>query len=226
MVTVAERAVRPNRLRLEIRLVESPELIALIDGRDVLGELWDSLGPDPDLLLGPASRLIPTDEGTEVVLRVNLCGDVDCGSVWARVRGDGRDVVWDRFRWRHGVVLPALGPFRFDAAEYLDEVQRADMERDWESPDRRTGRLVAAALRSDDRLTSTGWAVSWAAPNNTAPWNSADYAPGVCVRLTRGESGIVLGFPTDRRNPEERAVKICQAILAGDPAEWPVVERD
>jgi hypothetical protein len=225
VITAPGHAGHPNRLRLDIRLVESPELIATIDGRDVLGELRDSLGPDPDLLLGPASPLIPTDEGAEVVLRVNLCGDADCGAVLARVHRDGRDVVWDRFRWRHGLALPDLGPFRFDATEYIAEVERADRERDWESPDRRTGRLVAAALRSDDRLKSTGWDVSWAAPNNTAPWDSADYAPGVCVCLTRGERGIVLGFPADTRDPEERTAEICEVILAGDPAEWPVVER-
>ena len=225
MVTAPGRPVHPNRLRLEIRLVESPELIAMIDGRDVLGDLWDSLGPDPDLLLGPASPLVPTDEGAEVVLRVNLCGDADCGSVLAWVRRDGREVVWDRFRWRHGVALPALGPFRFDATEYLVEVERADGERDWESPDRRTARLVAAALRSDDRLTSTGWGVSWVAPNNTAPWDSTDYALGVCVGLTPGESGIILGFASDARDPAERAAQICEVILAGDPAKWPVVEQ-
>ena len=225
MSKVSEPAGHPNRLQLDVRLVDSPELIARIDGRDVLGELWDSLGPDPDLLLGPASPLIPTDEGADVVLRVNLCGDADCGSVLARLRRDEREVVWDHFRWRNGVALPGLGPFRFDATEYSDEVERADRERDWESPDRRTGRLVATALRSDDRLRSTGWVVRWAAANNTAPWDSADYAPGVCVYLTRGERGIVLGFPTETRTPEERAATICQVILAGDPAEWPLVER-
>jgi hypothetical protein len=225
VITAPRHGGYPNRLRLDIRLVESPELIAMIDGRDVLGEVWDSLGPDPDLLLGPASPLIPTEEGAEVALRVSLCGDAGCGAVSARVHRDEREVVWDHFRWRHGRALPHLGPFRFDATEYIDEVERADRERDWESPDRRTGGLVAAALRSDDRLKSTGWEVSWAAPSNTAPWDSADYAPGVCVYLTRGERGIVLGFPTETRDPEERKAEICQVILAGEPAEWPVVER-
>lgn len=214
-----------NRLRLEVRLVESPELIPMIDGRDVLGEMWDGIGPDPDHLLGPRSPLIPVDGGRDVVLRVNTCGMAECASVIARVRRDGPEVVWDEFHFLRGPAIAAFGPFRFDAVDYLKEVDRADRERDWESGDRRTGRLVANALAAIDLMSSIGWELNWVGPTNTADWDSGDYLPGVGVFLVNDSGAVLLGFPNEPGETPERAARICEVVLGGNPATWPVVLR-
>jgi len=47
----------------------------------------------------------------------------------------------------------------------------------------------------------------------------------VGVYLTRGETGVVLGFPTSDDDPGLRATAICRTVLQGDAAAWPVVYR-
>ncbi|MFJ5927277.1 hypothetical protein ACIQF6_32270 [Kitasatospora sp. NPDC092948] len=136
--------------RLELRIEDASEgrhqLRLLADGRDLLatGFADGHLGPDPRSLLGPYSPLLPGLEPREVRLHLAGCGEICCGALYVTVRQEGGAVVWDG--WRNPDIkdldLPA---YRFDAAQYLAELDRAGVGvEDW--PARGVGRLVQAEL--------------------------------------------------------------------------------
>ncbi|MFF0393675.1 hypothetical protein ACFYS8_33985 [Kitasatospora sp. NPDC004615] len=136
--------------RLELRIEDASEgrrqLRLLADGRDLLdtGFTDGHLGPDPRSLLGPYSPLLPGPEPREVQLHVAGCGEVCCGALYVTVRQDGDAVVWGG--WRNpGIEDLDLPAYRFDAAQYLAELDRAGVGvEDW--PARGVGRLVQAEL--------------------------------------------------------------------------------
>ncbi|MEV7121942.1 hypothetical protein [Kitasatospora griseola] len=136
--------------RLELRIEDASEgrreLRLLADGRDLLdtGFADGHLGPDPRSLLGPYSPLLPDPEAREVRLHVAGCGEQCCGALYVTARQDGGAVVWDG--WRNpGIKDLDLPAYRFDAVQYLAELDRAGTGvQDW--PARGVGRLVQAQL--------------------------------------------------------------------------------
>src|SRR5258706_7432618 len=97
------------------------ELGIIVDGRDVVGAVFDkALGKDPDDLLGPGSPLLPGDRPHEVRLAVAACAEECHGALYTRIRRDGDQVVWDR--WRNPkaahVALPVFG---FELQQYETE---------------------------------------------------------------------------------------------------------
>ncbi|WP_073817538.1 hypothetical protein [Kitasatospora sp. CB01950] len=135
--------------RLELRIEDASEgrrqLRLLVDGRDLLDAGFAlPIGPDPRSLLGPYSPLLPGPEPGEVRLHVAACTEYCCGALYMTVRQESGAVVWDG--WRNpdlkDLDLPA---YRFDAAQYLAELDRAGTGvEDW--PARGVGRLVQAQL--------------------------------------------------------------------------------
>ncbi len=125
------------------------ELRLLVDGRDILAEVFDA-GPnaDPDELLGPRSPLLPARHSEEVRLAEADCTEGCCGAVYVRIVRDGDEIVWDS--WRNpDVVGVELSAFRFAAEQYEAELARADGDRDWEWPGRTVARLVRKAIAGD-----------------------------------------------------------------------------
>lgn len=140
----------------------------LVDGDNVLEKAWGGVGQDPARLIRRNSPLLPTPEGHDVVLRCCGCGAAGCAALVARIRLDGGEVVWDRFRDGTdddddpGRPVPDLAPeLRFDRAQYEAEVRRAYQERPWESPDMTVARHVSEQL--EGRPLAAGrfdWAVA------------------------------------------------------------------
>jgi hypothetical protein len=132
------------------------ETTLLVDGRDVVGDMFDN-GPktDPDDLLGPQGLLRPADDPHRVKLAEAECTEGCCGAVWVRVHRDGDEVVWDGWENTGG---PPTGhsAYRFDADEYLAELTRADNDRGWEWPGRTLARRLRTALQ-DDPAILTRW---------------------------------------------------------------------
>lgn len=118
-----------------------------------------------------------------------------------------------------------LGPFRFELKEYEQELERADLERSWESPDRRTARLVREGLRRRPRsLADPDWVfdLAWAGVSVWRQNGTAETAQGVSVSLRSGGRQIVIDFPDEGGPPEERAEAIIQTLVHADPADWRV----
>ncbi|GCD47826.1 hypothetical protein [Streptomyces paromomycinus] len=97
------------------------EIRPLIDGRDVLDEvfdegvtnLWESLEGDA-LAAGETAR--------EVLLAGPECSTSCCGAVRVTIRREGPDVLWTD--WENSSDGPGLPDFRFAAGQYDAEVAR------------------------------------------------------------------------------------------------------
>ncbi|QES53181.1 hypothetical protein DEJ51_02035 [Streptomyces venezuelae] len=142
------RIVAPVRGWIQVRPV--------IDGRDVLAELWPPwAGEDPWVVLGPGGVAAAGGGPHEVRLARISCTEVCCGALYVTVRREGGEVVWDG--WRNPAGGHADMPeFRFDAARYAAEVRRAEQDRAWEWPARTVAGLLAERLRADP-----GWSRRW-----------------------------------------------------------------
>ena len=163
-----------NMARLDIDVV--PQFVCddpvfgvalLVDGDNVLEKAWGGVGQDPARLIRRDSPLLPTPDGRDVVLRCCGCGAAGCAALVARIRVDGDEVVWDRFRDGTdneddpGRPLAEPIELRFDRAQYEAEVRRACEERPWESPDMTVARHVSEQL--EGRPLAAGrfdWAVA------------------------------------------------------------------
>ncbi|MDX3535453.1 hypothetical protein PV721_13945 [Streptomyces sp. MB09-01] len=142
------RIVAPVRGWVQVRPV--------VDGRDVLAELWAAWsGEDPWVVLGPGGIALAEDGPHEVRLARISCTEICCGALYVTVRREGDEVVWDG--WRNPAGGNAdLPEFRFDAARYAAEVRRAGQDRAWEWPARTVAGLLAERLRADP-----GWSRRW-----------------------------------------------------------------
>lgn len=146
-----------NELKLVVRSpAESRwgevELRVLVDGRDVVAEVFEAgANSDPDYLLGAESRLMPGEHSREVLLAEAYCTEGCCGSVSVRVRREGDEIVWDDWSDPQNPEL-VLESFQFDAERYLAEIARADRDREWEWPGRTIGRLMRAAVEAEPEL--------------------------------------------------------------------------
>lgn len=126
------------------------ELRFLVDGRDVVGEVFqEGPGPDPDEVLGADSRLRSVSPQV-VCLAEAICTWGCCGGVEVRVRVEGDQVVWDS--WHNPDDELDLGEFRFDLARYTAELDRAHRDRQWEWQGRVVARMVSDALAADPSL--------------------------------------------------------------------------
>jgi hypothetical protein len=144
----------PNRLAVTVVLPQDSfwgrvELRCLIDGRDVVGEVFDKgPGQDPDELVGPDSLLLANAGPVEVRLAEAVCTWGCCGAIAVRVRRENGQIVWDRW-YNPDVDSVPLGEFRFDADQYQAELIRADRDRDWEWPGGTVARLLRTSLAAD-----------------------------------------------------------------------------
>lgn len=156
-------------LKLEVHPHENPDwpvLRILVDGADPFETVapgW--LGFDPDDILGPRSPLLPGTEDRRVAVYRCSCGEAGCGVIAPTITQttDEHDIGWRDFRDYVGVFfrplptnpaadLTGLGrrwglpDLRFNTRQYVAEVARASRDRTWETPRRRTARLLRDQL--------------------------------------------------------------------------------
>ncbi|MFE2413195.1 hypothetical protein ACFXDE_33125 [Kitasatospora sp. NPDC059408] len=95
-----------------------------VDGLDLIARTHDgATGGHPGRLLRPAGPLYPSDQARQVHVATHGQGPDAAPAVGIRIRLRGRTVVWD------GLMYPdardrIIEEVRFDAAQYLTEIER------------------------------------------------------------------------------------------------------
>ncbi|CAM5478752.1 hypothetical protein SAVIM338S_03246 [Streptomyces avidinii] len=215
-----------ERLRIEVVVCDPDdraevETRLLVDGRPLVPGLFGmGAGESPELLLH-TGRLRAGAEPREVRLAEAYCTEGCCGALYVTIRRDGDEVVWGGWR---GAVGPPPPEYRFDAAAYDAEVERAEQDHTWSWPARSAARLVAEGLR--DR---PGLLTRWDALRNWVgtAWDEPDtlqlsftYWPGLSAG-ERDRNGPWLQFvwriPEDGSSPEDRAAAVLRRLEGADP---------
>lgn len=215
-----------RRQVLELRIVAPArgwvQVRPVIDGRDILAELWSPWdGEDPWVVLGPGG-VAAADGPHEVRLARISCTEICCGALYVTVRREGGEVVWDG--WRNPAGGNAdLPEFRFDAARYAAEVRRAEQDRAWEWPARTVAALLAERLRADP-----GWSRRWECELD-AVWTDQAWPHRVELVLLHpdaaadreGRPWLQLGVTLEvgEGDPEAEAYRLAARIASGDRQE-------
>lgn len=213
-----------------------PSLRPFVDDADLLLGYRNPKGLDPDALLPPLSTLLlPTRAGTEVVLGICACGEAGCGSMGARLRRDGADVLWEPGRHPEETLRRA---YRFDLRTYLDAVDDAAADRaayraaDPTDPDaadtsgtvptgptvaegvgRRVARRVRRALRLHEQVSGSVALfhvahVSWV---SAWPWESPDVQASV---MTDGAQQVLTFTAATGEHEAEFAARVASDLDA------------
>ncbi|MFB7264716.1 hypothetical protein ACFCXH_21570 [Streptomyces nojiriensis] len=200
----------------------SVETRILVDGLPLLPALFgQGLGNAPEYLIdngalraGPGPR--------EVQLAEASCTEGCCGALYVTIRRDGTEVVWDGWR---GAVGPPPPAYRFDAAAYDAELERAEQDHSWCWPARSTARLIGAGLRERPELVrrwdldviwvGTDWRESHTTVVRLAfsPPDGAEGPDGTPLRLY-----FDWHLPDDDGlPPQDRAAAALERIATSDP---------
>ncbi len=160
--------MRVSVLTLGLEVVDNrpdwPVVSISVDGKNPFEQVakeWR--GFDPGEILGAGSPLVPDDGGRRVAVYRCSCGEAGCGVIAPYVvpSPDRTSISWVDFRdytgvFMHPVSLTAadhegrpwdLPDIHFDRGQYLSEVRRVTSDRSWETPRRRTARLLDEHLR-------------------------------------------------------------------------------
>lgn len=208
----------------------SVETRILVDGLPLLPALFGkSPGGAPEYLIdNGALRAGP--EPREVQLAEASCTEGCCGALYVTIRRDGTEVVWDGWR---GAVGPPPPAYRFEAAAYDAELERAERDHSWCWPARRTARLIAAGLRERPELLArwdlgvTWVGTDWSEPHTTvvrlvySPPDGAEGPDGRPLRLYFDWS-----LPDDDGLlPKDRAAAALERIARSDPKGYAHLQR-
>jgi hypothetical protein len=195
-----------------------PEARIVIDGMPVIAKAFDK-GPagNPEQLIH-SGQLRATSDPREVRLAEAYCTEGCCGGLYVTITREGPEVVWKDWRSR----MPGDPPqeARFDAAEYDQEITRAEQDHGWEWPARTAARLVAEQFRADPTILGQwdclpGWCTAWLKDFDTARL-TFDYP----ARTTPADERLVqFGLLIDvrDRDPEAAAAEIIESIRTTDP---------
>lgn len=217
----------PLRIEVVARDPADPDIVEtrfLVGGRPLVPEAFgDGPGHCPEALLDNGS-LRATADPREVQLAEAYCTEACCGALYVTVRREGDEVVWDGWRGAsRGVALP---PYRFDAAAYDAEIDRATTDRAWSWPARDTARLIASGLRERDLLTRWDAAKGWIGTDFRDPDTtvlSFTFWPGLAAGQ-KDRDGPWLQFtwrlPDDGTPPVERAAAALRRLAAEDPKSY------
>ncbi|MER5963920.1 hypothetical protein [Streptomyces sp. NPDC002057] len=234
----ATRPVEPSgapRLRIEVAVADpgDPDVVEtrfLVDGRPLVPEAFGrGPGESPEQLLA-SGALRARPEPREVRLAEAYCTEGCCGALYVTVRREGAHVVWDGWRRPSGPARgsPETPAYRFDADAYDAEIARAERDRSWIWPARRTAWLISAGLRERPGLL-TRWGLR-------RGWISTDFRePDTTVVTFDGPPLTADGTPdTDRpvrqylwrladdgTPPEERAAAALRRLAEEDPRGYP-----
>lgn len=224
---------------LEIHSDERPDwpvVRILVDGADPFeGVAPNWLGFDPDDILGPGSPLLPGAGRRRVAVYRCSCGEAGCGVIAPAIdlSDDGRFVRWQDFRNYVGVFFgplatgadPELIPsrrwdvpdLRFDSEQYLATVAHAAEDRSWETPRRRTSRLLYEHLERLDLVLPPNLPLRRVTPawegDGVVAWFEREDADGVL-------SQHHLQLSSRHEDPEHAARELADAILSTPPSDW------
>ncbi|MFF4425977.1 hypothetical protein ACFY04_35270 [Streptomyces sp. NPDC001549] len=208
----------------------SVETRILVDGLPLLPALFGKgPGSAPEYLIdNGALRAGP--EPREVQLAEASCTEGCCGALYVTIRRDGAEVVWDGWR---GAVGPPPPAYRFDAAAYDAELERAGRDHSWCWPARRTARLITAGLRERPDLlrrwdlAATWVGTGWHEPHTTVLWlvfsppDGAEGPGGTPLRLY-----FEWRLPDDDGlPPEDLAAAALERIAGSDPKGFARLQR-
>ncbi|MCX4692730.1 hypothetical protein [Streptomyces sp. NBC_01408] len=209
--------------RWEVVVVHGPddspgvETRILVDGRPLLPALFaNGPGGSPESLLD-SGDLRAGEQPREVRLAEAGCTEGCCGALYVTIRRDGTEVVWGDWRGATGAPPPE---YRFKAAAYDAELERAERDHSWCWPARSTARLISAGLRERPELLGRwglrqSWiSTDWRDPDTTA-LQLAFTPPGTTESLY-----FAWHLPDDGRPPAEQAAAALDRIEAGDPKEF------
>ena len=254
-----KESLTPQAQILELRVVfleddkDDPSLSILIDGRSVFETSHTAgfIGFYPDGMLADGGALSVPSSPRRVALYRCSCGEPGCGVVAPRVSVEEGVVQWSDFRDYTGVfddptldpetesmylgpdgghLLP-IGDMVFDRVQYESEVERARLDRTWESPARETARLVEAALHADrESFERNGRRIGWV----SYPWWSATRS-GWLIETRRQFSDDhvrsswdhieqrIAEVRTEPASPPEQAADILRQLRAVSIDQWPSV---
>jgi hypothetical protein len=220
--------------RLEIRVVpgesDHPVVLLLVDGRDVLaGDGHRGFGPES--LLHKGDPLVPVSPPRRVVLYHCGCGVAGCSGRACTISESDGVVHWSAFRRLVGLDYPLddtlsdeharpddVPDLAFDAAQYRAEVQRAKLDRSWETPRRRVARLLTERLAAEtQRWAELGFEFRSA-------WLWGDDEGIYAINLHREGNQLLIGVRTQPEADEEAIVnEMATKVLAGDERTWFVI---
>ncbi|QMU74303.1 hypothetical protein GXP74_36555 [Streptacidiphilus sp. P02-A3a] len=218
------------RLRVEttVRDPADPDPVEarlLIDGRPLVPEAFGK-GPahSPEYLLD-SGRLRAAVEPREVQLAEAYCTEGCCGALHVTIHREGDQVVWRD--WRRPPTRrprPELPEYRFEAADYDAEIERAENDRSWTWPARSTARLIAAGLRDQpDLLTRWDSRVGWIGTDFHGPDTatvSFTYWPGLAAGQQDREGPwlqFIWSIPDDGTPAEPQAAAALRRLAEQDP---------
>lgn len=227
-------------LNLEIRPHENPDwpvVRILVNGTDPFENVapgW--LGFDPDDILGLYSPLLPGTEERRVAVYRCSCGEAGCGVIAPIITrtADGSSILWRDFRNYAGEFfrpLPinlnadlaglgrrwSIADLRFDTRQYIEEIARASQDRTWETPRRRTARLlrdqlIPLALSLPPNLVLRGVFPAWEGDGIVLQFGR-EYADG---RLDQEE----LRLTSTHNDPADAALDMANQLRSTPQKEW------
>lgn len=216
-----------------------PVVRILINGEDPLEQAapgW--LGFDPDEILGSKSPLLPL-EGMRrrVAVYRCSCGEAGCGVIAPTITRSQYfpRIHWTDFRNYAGVFfrpVPSddddgaaedfgrpwpLPDLAFDVGQYTAEIERASLNRSWETPRRQTARLLEERLRPLNLALPTGLPLQRVIP----AWEQDGYI----ARFERAhDDGTIdqtdIELPEQRGTPHDAAAALATRLLAVPVRGW------
>ncbi|MFB7511692.1 hypothetical protein [Streptomyces sp. NPDC056144] len=226
------------RLRIEVTVADpgDPDVVEtrlLVDGRPLVPAFFGHGPAEPPERLLDDGALRADSEPREVRLAEAYCTEGCCGALYVTVRREGAHVVWDGWRRPNTPSRPPLGlpeapvAYRFDADAYDAEIARAEQDRSWAWPARRTAALISAGLRErPDLLGRWGLARGWISTDFHQP----DITVVTFDGLPLGADGtpdaeqharqFLWRLPDDGSPPEERAAAVLRRLAEEDPRRY------
>lgn len=219
-----------SRFRVEVTVrdpadLETVETRLLIDGRPLIPEAFGKGSANTPEYLLDSGRLRASAEPREVQLSEAYCTEGCCGALYVIIHREGDQVVWRDWR-RPPTRQPQveLPEYRFDAADYDTEIERAKKDRSWAWPARNTAHLIATGLRGQpDLLTRWDGQLGWIGTDfhdQDSTVVSFTYWPGLATGQ-RDKDGPWLQFvwslPDDGTPPESRAAAALRRLAEQDP---------
>ncbi|MFC9825151.1 hypothetical protein ACFWG6_32140 [Streptomyces erythrochromogenes] len=213
--------------------VDSPtvETRLLVDGLPLLPALFRS-GPGnaPEYLVDHVG-LRPGPQPREVQLAQAYCTEGCCGALYVTIRRDGEEVVWGGWRGID-VKRQPVPEYRFAAAAYDAEIERAERDLSWCWPARRMARLITTGLRERPGLLARwGLKLRSITTDHSEPHIAVMRLVFLAPDGAEDRHGRPLRLyfdwrlPDDGSPPEERAAAALERIGSFDPKGFAQLQR-